>query len=572
MARGLGSDFLPTFEFDRDDFCQLVGKHYGISELQERLPMMAVPVEDILEGGDVFKVEVFPNRPDMLCVEGLSRAFASFEGLNVGLRPYESVKSALEVIVDSSVKGVRPFISCAVVESISFTDEAIISLFNVQEKLHTTHCRGRRKASIGVYDATGLEFPLQYRAVDLDEVKFIPLEETKIMTPLEILTKTPKGSAYAHLVEDKAPLLTDKNGRILSFPPIINSDDTKVTKNTKSVIIDVTGMDLDTSSHALNIITCALADRGGIIREVIIKYPYLVNKKKTFQNPDLQIKKADLSLDYVNKRTGESFTFAQAKEYLERMGFGCTSKKNGLLSISIPPYRTDIIHRIDFIEDIMIAFGYENIVPEIPNLSTVAQEDPLETITRRLTYLLIGFGAQEVMTYILTSPAVNFLKMNLKENLDSVAMMENPKTNRFTICRSWMAPSIMEALSQNTNESYPQRIFEIGDIIASLNPDNDTGIDQKRNLCFAEAGIRVGWNDIKGVFEGLTLHLKGISFDIKPSDHTSFIPGRVAKIFADNQEVGVLGEIHPRVLHNWGLSVPVSLLELNIDFLTPSTS
>jgi len=226
---------LPSFEFDRDDFCQLIRKHYGITELQERLPMLGVPVEDILEGGDVFKVEVFPNRPDMLCVEGLARAFASFEGLQTGLRTYRTEKTDHALQVHPSVKDVRPYICCAVVENITLSEEAIVSLFNVQEKLHTTHCRDRRKGSIGVYDAIGLDFPLQYKAVALDEVEFIPLEETVKMTPKEILSKTLKGASYAHLVEDKAPLLTDKNGRVLSFPPIINNDDTKVTEKTKNV-------------------------------------------------------------------------------------------------------------------------------------------------------------------------------------------------------------------------------------------------------------------------------------------------------------------------------------------------
>ncbi|MFQ5980595.1 MAG: phenylalanine--tRNA ligase subunit beta [Candidatus Heimdallarchaeota archaeon] len=561
---------MPKFELDRDDFSELVGKHYGISELQERLPMMAVPVEEVLEGGDVFKVEVFPNRPDLLCVEGLARAFASFEGIKPGLRVYESEKGELELHVDPSVKEVRPYICCAVVENIALSDEAIASLFNVQEKLHVTHCRERRKGSIGVYDASGLEFPLQYKAVDLDEVKFVPLEETVEMTPLEIITDTAKGSAYAHLVENKAPLLTDKLGRVLSFPPIINSDDTKVTEKTSTVIIDVTGLELETASQALNMIVCALADRGGTIREVTVKYPYAVNGKKIHHTPDLATKRTSLDLDYINKRSGESFTLEQAKDHLERMGFGCELKKEGTLDLAIPPYRTDILHPIDFVEDIVISFGYENITPEIPNLATIAREDPLEIITRRLTHLLIGFGAQELMTYILTSPEVNFTKMNMAVDLDSVAIMENPKSNRFTICRSWMAPSIMEGLSQNTGEGYPQRVFEIGDCVI-LDSTSDTGTRDDRTLCYAEADAKTGWNEIKGVLESLIIHLERVEIDLEITDQPTFIPGRVARIIVEGQEQGILGEIHPQVLRNWGISVPVSLLELKIGFLIPSS-
>lgn len=102
-----------------------------------------------------------------------------------------------------------------------------------------------------------------------------------------------------------------------------------------------------------------------------------------------------------------------------------------------------------------------------------------------------------------------------------------------------------------------------------LDSASDTGTRDHRVLCYAEADAKTGWNEIKGVLEGLALHLEGIEFNLENTEHPTFIPGRVAKVITQGQECGVLGEVHPQILRNWGISVPVCLLELDIDFIVP---
>ncbi len=554
---------MPVFTFDLDDFSDLVGRRITEEELTERLPMLAVPVEEMEDLTEI-KVEVFPNRPDMLSVEGLARAYAGFVDEKVGMPNYEVKDTKYPLIVDSSIQKVRPYIVGAVVRDISFTDASIASVMQYQEKLHITHSRNRRKASIGLYDAEGLEFPLRYRAVGREEVRFVPLQLTEEMTPEEILTKTPKGVEYAHLVGEKCPFLTDNKGTVLSFPPIINSQDTAVTEDTESLVIDVTGLSLLAISQALNMVVTALADRGGIVESIQVTYPYSVNGTKEIITPDLTPLDWELSQKYVVKRLGCEFDFNVIKNCLKKMRFDVVGKQSeDIMKVTAPAYRTDIMHPIDFVEDIAIAYGYENFEPTFPNLSTFGKESSGEILTRRLANFLVGFGANEVMTFILTSFENNFTKMGLEIDLSKTLQIQNPKTSRFTIVRTWLAPCFLEIFSNNTKAPYPQRLFEIDECF-ERDDEMETCTHFYRTFCYAEADSRTGYSHIRAVMDSVAKNLR-VNIRLEPLTHPSFIEGRSAALYADGKEVGMMGEIHPQILVNWGINTPVSLLEMKID-------
>ncbi len=567
---------MPVFTFELEDFNKLAGKEYTIEYLEERLPMLGLAWEGVEEGNRI-KVEIFPNRPDMLSVEGLARAFAGFDGVKKGLVQHEVKPTTQEVHVEPSVKTVRPYIVVATVDNLEFTESSFESLISFQESLHLTHCRYRKKASIGVYDADTITFPLTYKAIDLDELKFTPLlmEEPRPMTPREILEEHPTGKNFSHLIKDKAPLLVDSKGQVLSFPPIINSEETKVTINTKKVVIDVTGENLTTVHQTLNMIVSALADRGGTIEQVSVHYPWKVDgKSDTITCPQLEPKTHVIDVAYLVKRSGLNLAINDIKDCLERMRFGVKiqqdqSKKQQLL-ITVPAYRTDIFHPIDFVEDFVIAHGFENIEPEIPSIATIGRESDIEIFSRLLANYMIGFGAQEVMTYVLTNPTACFEKMRLSFNEKDVAIIQNPTSSRYTICRPWLLPSLVEVLSVNTHNDYPQRIFEIGDCVI-LDPKSETKAVNHRKLAYAETHSQITFTDGKAVLEALMMHL-GHEYHLEELEHPSFIKGRAAKIYLkdlkdETRELGILGEIHPEVLINWGLTHPVVAFELNMEIL-----
>ncbi|MDI6826544.1 MAG: phenylalanine--tRNA ligase subunit beta [Candidatus Aenigmarchaeota archaeon] len=548
---------MPVITVDVKDFCKLVGKDISMKEIEEKLPMLGVGWEGIEK--DEFSVEVNPNRPDMLSVEGLARAFSSFMNIKTGLRTYKAEKSIYMVRVDPVTKPIRPYIASAVVTGIEMTDEFIKSLMQIQEKLHITHCRKRRKAAIGVHDLDKVKFPALYTVKD-PSFKFIPLGEQKEMTLDNILKHTSKGKDYGWILKgmDRYPILMDSDNKVMAMPPIINSIHTMVEEKTKNLFIDITGMDEKTINEVLNVIVTSLADRGGRIQLVKIKYP-----EREIETPKLETSMMNLESTYVNKLLGLKLTNYEMIEYLQKMGFDAVEVGKNL-QVVIPCYRTDIMHAIDLVEDIAIAYGYDGFEPEIPNISTIGEENPLETFSTKLRTLLVGYGLQEVVTFMLTNRENLYKKMLMEEK--DVIETANPKTEEYSIVRNWLLPSLMEILWRNRHREYPQNIFEVGDV-TELDPYSDTGAKTVRKLGIVLCHSKANFSEIKSLVESILSNLGIEAYKIEESTLPCFIPGRCAKVVVDGKNLGRFGEIHPSVIENWELEMPVAACEFCVDLL-----
>lgn len=262
---------MPKAEFSTKEVKSLLKTPVETEKLKEKVPMLGVDMESIDD--EKIIIEVFPNRPDMLSIEGFSRALSSFMEIKSGMIKY-SIKEnnpQIEIYIDPSVKNIRPYISAAVIRNVKLDDNSLKSIMDIQEKLHITHGRGRKKAAIGVHDLDTFKPPLKYKAFNPDEIKFRPLNLEKELYLNEILEKHPKGREYAHILgnTEKYPVIADNQGKVLSMPPIINSDLTKVTEKTKNLFIEVTGTELKTVNQALKIITTSIADRtSGEIKSI----------------------------------------------------------------------------------------------------------------------------------------------------------------------------------------------------------------------------------------------------------------------------------------------------------------
>lgn len=259
----------------------------------------------------------------------------------------------------------------------------------------------------------------------------------------------------------------------------------------------------------------------------------------------------NLELNYVNKLLGVNFRGEEVKALLERMRF--SARVNGdKIKVLIPAYRTDILHPIDLVEDIAIAYGYENFKPELPKIGTIGKKDRLEKFSSRVRELMLGLEFQEVMTLIMTNRRNLFKRMNLLE--ENVTETENPISLEHSVARTWLLPSLMSVLEKNTNKEYPQRIFEIGDCIDS------EGMDSKK-LSGVIAHSKTNFSEVKAVVTGLLENLWP-HYKIKGHTHKSFIEGRCGSL-----KFGFFGEIHPRVLENFNLEVPVTAFELDLNLI-----
>ncbi|MCD6108424.1 MAG: phenylalanine--tRNA ligase subunit beta, partial [Thermoplasmata archaeon] len=351
---------MPVVTFDYNDFLNLLGYKLSMEEFLERIPMIGADLDRVEDSS--ISIEFFPNRPDLLSVEGIARAARTFFGFEKGLKKYKTEKSNIFLKVDPSVKKVRPFIVTALVKNIEMTDELISSLMDLQEKLHFGLGRERKKVAIGVHDFDQIEPPFIYKAVEPKSIKFVPLAKTEEMNLGEILEKHEKGVAYAHLLKgfDRYPIILDKNNNVLSFPPIINGSLTEVTPFTKNLFIDVTGNDLDAMKFALNILVTALVERGGKIFTTTAEYD-----DKTIVTPNLKPVTKNLSIDYTNKILGIKLGKKEIVESLLKMGYN-VDVEGDEIQVHIPAWRADILHQIDLVEDVAIGYGFDRFKTELP--------------------------------------------------------------------------------------------------------------------------------------------------------------------------------------------------------------
>jgi phenylalanyl-tRNA synthetase beta chain len=536
-------------EINKKEFEKDIGKLD--EQMQNKIAMFGTPLESI--GEEAIQIEVFPNRPDLLSYQGFKRGFLAFLGKKTGLKVYKVNKPEknYQVIIDSSVKDIRPYTACAIVKNLSLTSEKIKELVEIQEKLHFTVGRKRKKLAIGIYPLEKIKLPITYLALEPDKIKFIPLESEREMSGLEILQRHPTGKEYAHLLAGKAkfPIFTDADNNILSMPPIINSKLTgKITEATKDVFVECSGFNFETLKKCLNIITTCLADLGGTIYQMELKY----SKKEI--TPDLSTEKMKISIENANKLLGIELNEKTLKNLLEKMGYNYDKK-----TVEVPAWRTDVIHEVDLIEDIAIAYGYENFEPEIPKISTIGEENKKEIIKRKISEILTGLQILEVSNYHLTNKRDQFAKMGIPEKQEKDFIEVKESKTDYTILRKDLTHYLLKILSENVDSEYPQKIFETGKIIESKNK-----ITEEERLAIAITPSN--FTEIKQVLEYLSKML-GIKIELKEpkSIPLHFIDGRTASLAIGETEIGYLGEIHPKILRNWKIKMPVVLLEINLE-------
>ena len=557
---------MPTIEVELNDLESLLGLELPTDKekLNDILSYVKGEAKQI-EGQDLRIEFKDSNRADIWGVEGLARALRGFLDLEKGLKDYRIAgSSGVKVKVDPKLKSIRPYIGCAIVEGVKLTDAAIRQMMRFQDKMDQAYGRNRRRTSIGLYEFDLITPPLIYRTVGPREVSFIPLEFEEELTLEEILVKHPKGIDYAHIVRDFPvwPILMDSESKVLSFPPIINSNDLgRITEATSDVLIEVTGTANETVLDVLTNITLALADRGGSIYSADILYPY--EEVSNVVTPTLDVETLRINVDYVSRVVGMELNHSQIEDLLKRARYGVAQATEAHVDAEVPCYRVDILHPIDVVEDIAIAYNYNKIQPQWPKLLTIGGLSSRTEFRDLVREVMIGLGFQEILTYSMTSPDVLFTKMNTAPV--RVVEIENPRLVSMTCLRNWLLPSLMELLSHNTHVEYPQKIFEVGYCIVHDEQRENRTTDQEKLACVTMHST-ANFTEAKSMLDAFLTNL-GICHQLKAVDHGSFIEGRAGTVLVDNNEVGFIGELHPQVLQNWNLENPAAAFEIDIDGL-----
>ena len=557
---------MPTIDLDFDEFVKLLGVKLerDVDKVNEVLAFAKGETKAIDEKTGLMSVEIKDtNRADLWNVEGLVRCLRGFLGLEEGLKHYAVGKALAEVHVDGRLKSIRPYIACSVVKDVRLTDAVIRGVMQLQDKLDHTYGRNRRRASIGLYDFDLIKQPFSYTVAKPNEVRFVPLGFDRELSLKEILREHPKGIEYGAIVSGKPvyPILFDSERKVLSFPPIINSNDLgRVTENTSNVLVEVTGTSHETVVNTLKIVTLSLVDRGGKAHGAMVHYEAEDVEEMT---PSFESSRAVLDVAYANKILDLELSARAMADLLLKAGYGVEKVEKDKVVLRVPCYRIDIMHQVDLVEDVAIAYGYNYLKPFWRKLPTTGAARPEQAFLDVARELMVGLGFQEVLSYGLTNPDSLFAKMNLKKQ--RVVELANPKVQTLTCLRSWLLPGLMELFSCNLHVEYPQRVFELGSVTV-LDKAAETGTRDDYVLAAALSHVNAGFTEVKSDLDALLSNL-GLQWQVRETKHSSFIDGRAGAVVVEGDEVGLIGEVHPKVLQSWGLENPVAAFELNMSKL-----
>ena len=547
---------MPTIKLEKGRFSHFVGRDLSVKEMAKWLPWLGTDTEEV--GTDYVKIEYNPNRVDFCSYGGVARAYRGLMGWETGMPNFTVKKGSIVLNVDKSVAEVRPYVVSAVVRDLDIDYEAIRELMEMQEALHWMIGRDRKKASIGVHNLDAVEPPFSYVTCAPDEISFVPLDKTEKMTPREVLEKHEKGMAYKGEVNwaSRYPLIVDRNGDVLSFPPIINGELTRVVDDTHNLFIDVTGTELNAISRSLNVLVTALADMGGTVESVPVEY-----SDHVLVTPDLTPQKMKLHVSYSNERLGLNFSEEQTIEALQKSRLDAKKIAKGVLDVTIPAYRTDVLHEIDLVEDVAIGYGLYKLTPTIPETVTIGKQHKVSEVAAIVRQIMVGLGFVEALNFVLANEVDHYQKMRRKP--EGLVTLANPVSTEYSIIRNDLLPSLLKNLADSKHHTFPQKMFEVSDVIA-LNEESETGTERRIHAAAVSSHPTANFTEIKSILDSLLLNLGFKNLTAKEIKHPSFLDGRAATVSLDDMELGVAGEIHPEVLNNFELENPTGAFEIDL--------
>lgn len=591
-----------TEEFDKLCFDFGIELDEDTTEEVEALIKQGLPAER-----PQLKIEIPANRYDLLCIEGIARALRVF--LSKGKAPdYRLVyptggKDLIEVTVAPETAQVRPYFGCAVLRNVKFTQRSYDSFIDLQDKLHQNICRKRQFVAIGTHDLDTISAPFRYEAKPPKDIKFTPLNKTQPYTAEELMTVYESDrhlGKYLPIIRDSPvyPIIYDKDDHVLSFPPIINSERSKITLNTRNIFIDLTATDLTKLNIVTNIMVTMFSEyceEPFTIEPVKVIYP----DGRVVISPDLSSRQTEAYASYVNSCTGLSLSAPQVKGLLERMSLKTELAPDDAdkLLVSVPPTRPDILHQCDVMEDAAIAYGFNNLPDAFPATSTVAQPLAVSKLCDIIRHEWAYAGWVEVLPLILCSHEENFAWLNTADDHQTAVKIANPKTLEFQVVRTSLLPGLLKTIRENRSHALPLRIFETSDVVFK----DVTRERQARNVRHAAAvwcNKTAGFEIVHGLLDRAMAMLEvphipagepsaPTGYYIKERSDPTFFPGRAATIFyrarpatdggqgsrtdasrrgaKDDVEIGKLGILHPSVLEKFEIGYPCSALEFSLE-------
>ena len=535
----------------------------NIEKILVKLPFLGLDIEGIDK--EKIRVEYNPNRPDFSSDTGIFRSLKGLLNETVGLPLFKySYNKLYEITIDSEVKQIRPILLFFVAKNKKINSFILDQLISMQEDLHNGIARGRKKAAIGIHDLHAFEFPLIYNTRDKDS-SFIPLDQTKPFKLNEILSDIEVGRKYSTLLRNlrQYPTIVDRNNQIISFPPIINSNNTKINDKSNNLLIEITGTNLETCKSILAILAYYLYDEGyeifsGIIHDDNLTYSSLKLLKDNTISIDTNIIKSYLGLNLSTK---------EIRQILNRCRIDVSITNNRKIKCLVPSYRNDIINSVDIVEEVAIGYGIDNIESTIPSflISAGVRNQYFRKIDE-IKETLTGLGFLEMVNFTLLDQNISTIfNSEDKELLEKIKVNES-KSKEHEFLRTNIISSLIKNLSYNIHEEYPQKIFEIGKTFSFKNK-----IVEQWNLGVLIASNKSNYTEAKAIAQSIFKINFGKNISTRRNDNNNlFLKGRCAEILYESKTIGFIGEVNPDLIAKFNLHIPLSAFELNLSSLLKS--
>ncbi len=565
--------------------------HEGILVLSPEAPIGA-PLGDYL--GDVnFDFDVTPNRPDCLSVIGVAREIAALTGepLRLPQIHYEELEDSIGSFasVDIAEPDLCPRYCASLITGIKIAP----SPSWLQQRLNSYGMRPINNV-VDVTNYVMLEYGQPLHAFDYHKLKGRQI----------IVRRAGNGEAITTLDGSERALnpdilvIADKEEAV-AVAGIMGGLDSEVTDKTDTILLESAnfnqaairrgcshlqfqseasirfdkGLNSELPLLPLKQATQLLLELAGgrAAKGIIDVYPRKSKPKSIL-----------LSAREVKRISGLKVNIDGILKVLKALGFECQESGPGSqISVSVPYWRSDVKCSADLVEEVVRIIGYEKIpitrlgspLPQQESrLSPSAQQSNLK---EKLRNILTGFGFQEILTYSLVS-LEKLQKLSPKLELTIPPLkVANPMTREQEYMRTSLRSGLLSTLSHNQRfEQAGVRLFEIGKVFLPRGKDLP---EEKEMLCAVLSGPRaeLSWQadkepldffDAKGVVEN-PLNQLGLKASFDVSDDEILFPGRGADIVVEDDKVGIVGEVHPRVAQAFELSNAVCLMEVDLEKL-----
>jgi len=539
---------MPVVELSYSRLQKLVGK-VSKKQISDSLPFLGLDIES--EDKDQVRIEYSPNRPDYSTDFGIALGLQGLLGIKTGIIKLNIKKSnKYSISVKPDVSKIRPFVTGIVAKNGKIDDKTIKQLMTMQEDLHFGIGRKRKKSSIGIHDLDKILFPLVYTTTNRNHT-FVPLNSEKEMTISEILTNTDIGKDYGSLLgqSSQIPLILDNNQNTVSFPPIINAAITTVTTKTKNIFVEVTGINKEDAEDMLAVVATILQSSGFSLESIKIS-----GAKNS--SPKLDPRKLSVNSSLINQTLGLDLKTSKIISCLKKSRLDASSKGNNIIC-TIPSYRFDIFGPMDLVEEVALGYGIQNLEPTISTSQTIGKINPVSLQLKSLDKTMIGLGYLEALNSSLTSKRTLYDMTN--RDPSKILSVLDSKSQEHTILRDSILPGLLENLSRNIHESYPQKMFETGTVFVIDNP-----ITEKINFSGIAAHKDANFTEIKSVIQSALNIGFGIKIETKTSTDPIFEKGHCASIILNNVPIGIIGKIDSKIVENYKIRVPVMGFEISL--------